>query len=470
MKKLAVLFGIILMQLSSQAQDPTPYVGSWAGVLSVGVELRIVFHFESPDGKTLKGKGDSPDQGAFGFPLDTVFIENGKLNLQLQGVNASFAGTLVNDTTLEGTFTQGAEIPLTLKKTSLPVKKTERPQTPKPPFPYQSYDVQYQNKNNSVSYGATITIPDGQGPFPAVVMITGSGIQNRDEEILRHKPFAVIADYLTRRGIIVLRVDDRGIGKTTGGDTTVTSADFANDVSVGVDYLLSRAEVNKKRIGLVGHSEGGMIAPMVATARKDISFIVLLAGPGVKITELMKEQSKAVIRGTGISDKAVTAFGNYYEALMELVIRGERDLHGACKNVIQQWVATTDPEIVKEIGLTDKIDQDKTANLIADEFGKPWFRYFLNFDPTPYLQKLKCKVLALNGDKDIQVIASQNIPGIEAALKKSKSPAYETHILPGLNHLFQHCKDCSVTEYGKLEETFSEEVLEKIAKWILDNG
>ncbi|MBL0336471.1 MAG: alpha/beta fold hydrolase [Chitinophagaceae bacterium] len=469
MKKLAVLFALILMHFSGHAQNPAPYVGTWAGVLNVGVELRIVFHFESPDGKTLKGRGDSPDQGAFGFPLDTVFIENEKLNLQLKGVNASFAGTLVNDTTMEGIFTQGADIPLTLKKTSQPVKKMERPQTPKAPFPYKAVDVRYQNADKSISFGATITIPDGQGPFPAVVMITGSGVQNRDEEILGHKPFAVIADYLTRRGIIVLRVDDRGIGTTTRGDSTVTSADFAKDVSAGVDYLLTRTEVNKKRIGLVGHSEGGMIAPMVATSRKDISFIVLLAGPGVKIAELMKAQSKAVVQTTGISEKAVTAFGNYYEAIIGLVISGEKDLHGACQKVIQHWVATTDPEIVKEIGLTDKIDQDKTANLIADEFNKPWFRYFLQFDPQPYLQKLKCKVLALNGDKDIQVIASQNIPGIEAALKKSKSPAYETHILPGLNHLFQHCKACDVKEYGSLEETFSEDVLKMMVEWILSN-
>jgi len=470
MKKLAVLFAIIMMHFSSHAQNPAPYIGTWAGVLNVGVELHIVFHFESPDGKTLKGKGDSPDQGAFDFPLDTVFVEGGKLTLRLQGVNASFTGELVNDSTMEGTFTQGADLPLTLKKTNQPVKKMERPQTPKAPFPYKAEDVIYQNADKSVQFGATITIPEGQGPFPAVVMITGSGTQNRDEEILGHKPFAVIADYLTRRGIIVLRVDDRGAGKTTGADSTVTSADFAKDVSASVDYLLTRPEANKKRIGLVGHSEGGMIAPMVATARKDISFIVLLAGPGVKITELMKGQSMAIVRTSGISEKAISAYGNLYESLTTIAISDEADLQAACLKTMKQWISNTDPEIVNEIGLGAEKDQVETVNLIVKEFSKPWFRYFLKFDPQPYLQKLKCKVLALNGDKDIQVIASQNIPGIEAALKKSKSPAYETHILPGLNHLFQHCKTCDVKEYGSLEETFSEDVMKMMAEWIITNG
>lgn len=469
MKQIAVAFTCILFSLFTNAQNPAPYVGSWSGVLSVGAELRIVFHFESPDGHSLKGKGDSPDQGAFGFPLDTVYLQDGKLHLELAGVNASFAGTLINDTTLDGTFTQGADLPLVLHKTNKPAAKPERPQTPKPPFPYKSEDVIYQNADKSIQFGATITIPEGNGPFPAVVLITGSGTQNRDEEIMGHKPFAVIADYLTRKGIVVLRVDDRGAGKTTNPDSLATTADYAKDVSASVDFLLGRSEVNKKRIGLIGHSEGGMIAPMVATARKDIAFIVLLAGPGVKITELMKEQSMAVMRSSGISDKSVIAYGELYQALSSAILSGEPDLKASCRKSLQQWITQTDTAIVNEIGLGAAKDQEEAVLQTVTEFSKPWFNYFIRFDPAIYLQKLKCKVLALNGDKDIQVIASQNIPGIEAALKKSKSPAYETHIYPGLNHLFQHCKECSVQEYKKLEETFSEEVMQKISEWILIN-
>jgi len=465
-------FFILLLLLPAQfvLGQPERVVGTWEGKLNVGIELRIVFHIKQQADGSLKSTADSPDQSAFGLKCDTTVLSGNELNIQMIDLGASFTGKMIDDSTIEGVFTQGSDLPLTLKKVEK-VSERKRPQTPKPPFTYKSEDVIYHNADKSLQYGATITIPEGKGPFPAAVLITGSGPQDRDETILGHKPFAIIADHLTRNGYIILRVDDRGVGKSTGDFGQSTSEDFAKDVSNSIDYLLTRPETDKKKLGMIGHSEGGMIAPMVAVARKDIDFIVLLAGPGVRITELMEEQNAAILRSMGISDSAVTEAKSLFRRIVN-VIQSSADSLSALQQasvVMENWKATKSEAILSELGLADSNKRSEHVNQLVQQLHGTWFRYFINFNPRPYLEQLRCKVLALNGSKDIQVISSQNLPGIEAALKRSKAKAILVKELPGLNHLFQDCNKCTVDEYGQLEETFSPFALQEIINWMNKN-
>lgn len=468
----AFLFLVAHTGLTQPAAD---FTGTWEGTLDLGgTNLRVVFHIKDNGKGGLVTTADSPDQSAFGIPCDSTAASNNEVFIFMSALQANYAGKLVNDTTLDGVLTQaGTELALLLKKAGNLNKPSgrKRPQTPLAPFPYRSEDVTYDSKDNSVKLAATISIPDGKGPFPAVLLITGSGPQNRDEEIMGHKPFAVLADHLVRRGFVVLRADDRGIGKSTGNFATATSADFADDAGAGIDYLLTRPEVNKKRIGMMGHSEGGMIAPMVATARKDIDFVVLLAAPGVKITELMAEQNAAIMRSSDMSQEAVSAYLQFYKEVIGAMLQSTDTTaaYEAGKKVLKSWESKTPDKLVIQLGIKDSAVQHKMLSAMAQQVTTPWFRYFLNFDPQPYLQKLKAKVLALNGSKDIQVISSQNLQGIDQALKKAKPKAYEIKELPGLNHLFQTCEKCTVSEYAELEETFSPLALDYIGNWLDKN-
>lgn len=466
-----ILASLLAINFTGMAQAGKKLTGSWEGKLNVGVELRIVFHIKANDHGGLTATADSPDQSAFGLKCDTVIVSGAdSVQIQMNALNAGFAGRLVSDSVITGSFTQRMVVPLSLKKVDKPSVRV-RPQTPKTPFPYKSEDIEYDNADKSLHYGATITIPEGKGPFPAAVLITGSGPQNRNEEMMGHQPFAVLADALTRNGFVVLRVDDRGVGKSTGVFSQATSADFASDVNTSLDYLLARPEVNKKKTGIIGHSEGGMIAPVVAAKRKDIDFIVLLAAPGIRIDELMAQQNAAILRSIGISQPAVDAYIPFYKQLMNKISTSPDSAAAAVDAGIlfQQWVADTDPALLKEVGFDTEEVRKNAVSRFVGEFSGKWFKYFLAFDPGPYLQKLNTKVLALNGEKDIQVIASPNLAGIEAALKKSKTRNYTVKALPGLNHLFQTCTLCTIAEYGLLEETISSVVLEEIKEWLNKN-
>ena len=460
--KLFFLTVLSLFSLSVSGQNER-FTGTWEGTLQAGVDLKIVFHI-AKDGKV---KADSPDQSAFGLPCSDAIINQNEIRFEITEVKASYTGKLVNDSTMEGIFTQGVDLPLTLKKKGNPGLR-KRPQTPLPPFPYSTEEVIYPNADSTLRFGATLSIPAGKGPFPAVVLITGSGPQNRDEEILGHKFFMVLADHLTRNGILVLRADDRGVGKSTGNFSKATSEDFAKDISTHVDYLLTRNEVNKKWIGLIGHSEGGMIAPMVAAARKDIAFLVLMAGPGVKCMDLLVEQNVAIARTAGTSEAAMDGLRTLFRKMATAVLATAdmKTAFASASAIADDWAAQTDSSIQQSLGVETKKKRDQYVRSLVLEFQTPWFRYFLQFDPAPWLQKIKCPVLAINGEKDIQVISGQNLPGMKAALKKSKSKNYEVKELPGLNHLFQTCTACNTGEYGELEETLSPLALNSISEWL----
>ncbi|HYD21512.1 MAG TPA: alpha/beta hydrolase, partial [Flavipsychrobacter sp.] len=347
-----------------------------------------------------------------------------------------------------------------------------RPQTPKAPFPYNSEDVLFYNEAKSIAYGATITTPKGNGEYPAVILITGSGAQNRDEELFQHKPFAVVADHLTRNGYAVLRVDDRGVGKTTGDRTHATSADFAEDVMASIAYLKKRKEVDKNKIGLYGHSEGGMIAQMVAAKSKDVDFIILTAAPGVKGSQLLIEQNEAVLKGMNFTEEQIMGYMTMYKKIIYGLLNSVTR-EAAEKNIrkaIQDWRAGTDKGTVEAMtGIKDHDSEQRFFYEFVRLYDNKWMMYLLRYDPKPVLEKLDCKVLAINGDKDIQVISRTNLEGIAKALANSKSKVNEVREIEGVNHLFQECKLCTAQEYGQLEQTIKPEVLDIVTTWLNEN-
>jgi pimeloyl-ACP methyl ester carboxylesterase len=467
---LFILFCFLLVQ----AINAQPKVdGTWEGKLSVGANtLRLVVHITGGPG-AYSATLDSPDQGAKGIPVSKVQQAGDSLHLEVAAAGAKLSGRLVNDSTLSGQWRQGgAAFPIEMKKSATnngTAAVNKRPQTPVPPFSYQSKDVTYHNANHSIQFGATVTKPIGEGPYPAVLLITGSGPQNRDEELFGHKPFAVIADDLTKRGFLVLRVDDRGVGQTTGDHRSATSRDFADDVKAGLAYLRSLPEVNKRKIGLLGHSEGGMIAQMVGAEEKDLAFLVLMAAPGIPVVELMALQNKAILLSGGMNEAAADAYLKLYRPLMAALATTtpEQGEHVAMQ-VLNNWIKNTPEEIV--IATTNiRIEQDK-QKLVASfvrQTVNPWFQYFLQYNPDDYVKKLKTKVLALNGDKDVQVTSSANLAGLRASLKRSNSLQYDVVALEGLNHLFQRCHKCTVQEYGELEETIAPAALEAVGNWLV---
>lgn len=415
---------------------------------------------------------DSPDQNAHGISFSTASIRNDSVFLELAVAHAAFHGKLINDSTLSGIWVQGGDIPLTLHRTFSEEAALERPQTPHSPYPYKSEEVSFFNPDNTIHYSGTLTLPEGKGPFPALLLITGSGPQNRDEEIFGHKPFAVIADYLTKRGYAVLRVDDRGTGKTTGDFRNATTNDFAADADAAFSYLKGRKETDKKHLGLLGHSEGGAIAEMLAARHKDIDFIILLAAPGIPASDLMLEQNEAILSRGGLTDSTVTQYGRLYSKLEQVIITSKDSSEARAQMgiAVTRWRKESDtPIVVLTTGITDDATQLEFVDKFMAVYNNAWFRNFLKFDPQPYLQQLSCKVLAMGGDKDVQVIALTNLAGIKAALAKSHAPAYEVKGLNGLNHLFQTCQKCNVQEYGQLMETFAPAALDVIGNWLDKN-
>lgn len=323
-----------------------------------------------------------------------------------------------------------------------------RPQNPTPPYPYKSEDVEYRNPIGNFQLAATLTTPKSSAAAPAVVLITGSGPQDRDESILGHKPFLVLSDYLTRRGVAVLRVDDRGIAKSGGTFATSTTADFATDVEAGVAYLKTRAEVNPNKIGLVGHSEGAIIAPMVAARNADVAFIVMMAGSGVGGEDILISQTQLISEASGTPHEAAEKNAADERAVLDIV-RQEADIDALKK---------------KLAGLIPEAQMDAAIKPLTS----PWFRYFLSYDPAVALEKVKCPVLAIGGSKDLQVPPKQNLPAIRKALEAGGNKNIEVEELPGLNHLFQTAKTGAPSEYAEIEETIAPVALEKITRWILN--
>lgn len=467
----------ILLLFFAQHISAQKFVGTWQGKLEISMPLRIVFFITDSAG-ALHARMQSPDQSKMILPMDTCYVQGDSLFIFAKKFGFSYRGKLAADSSINGIFRQGADMSLNLVKNDVLVS-LKRPQTPKPPFPYNSREVTFSNPSQTIQFAGTLTWPKKDSAvdhfrepiYPAVIMITGSGAQDRNEDIFSHQPFAVIADALSRKGFAVLRYDERGVGKSTGKFAGATSADFAADAEAAFDFLKSQPEVDKAHVGIIGHSEGGMIAEMIAARRKDVHHIVLLAGPGVPVTQLMVEQINAVGKASA-QDSSVTAASAQIFTLVANEFKKSNDttlLRKRMNLVMQQWIDGADTALLRKMEMNTPEGRNKVSKEMIDTYISPWFNYFLRFEPAKYLKEIKCNVLALNGSKDIQVLPLSNLAGIKSGLAKNTSRVDIVEVA-GLNHLFQTCKICSVAEYGMLEESFSPKALEILTDWLWRYG
>ncbi|ASB50562.1 alpha/beta hydrolase family protein [Alkalitalea saponilacus] len=457
MKATVILMVIFLTTIGVNAQDVS---GKWYGIVEVpGASLPIVFNIEETDDGFVSTL-DSPDQGAYGIEVKTTTFVEGILTIEIPGLFLKYSGEFENEE-IKGTFSQaGFDTPLILTRNEPEKKPLQRPQEPTPPFPYHSEDVIFKNKEAGIKLAGTLTFPYGNKKHPAVVLITGSGAQNRNQEIFGHKPFLVLSDYLTRHGIAVLRFDDRGYGESEGDFSIATSQDFASDVQSAFEYLMTRPEIDSKQIGLIGHSEGGMIAPMVAAKNEKIAFIVLLAGTGMKGSDLLHLQVKLISRASGMQESEIEKSLKINRNVFNIVSKTE-DINDL-KSKLEIYYKSIPSEQIPGGVITDDI-----INYQVNMWATPWMRFFLNHNPINPLKLVKCPVLAVNGEKDLQVPPIENLQAIEEALLQSGNKSYKIVKFDGLNHLFQECETGLPSEYSQIEQTFAPVALDEITKWIL---
>lgn len=462
MKRLAAVVLLVMTFYGSFSQDIT---GQWNGALKVqGTQLRIVFHI-SKTGTGYTSTMDSPDQGAKGIPVTSTTFENSKLKLEITNLKFEYTGELKGKL-FEGTMKQnGMEFPMNLSKETIEKQTFVRPQEPKKPYPYISEEVTFQNPKANISLAGTLTLPQKEGHFPAVILVTGSGPQNRDEEIMGHKPFLVLSDFLTRKGIAVLRYDDRGVGQSKGDFKTAITEDFASDAESAVAYLKTRKEIRK--IGIAGHSEGGIVAPIVANRTKDVSFIVLLAGTGLRGDKILLLQQELIARGTGMKEEYIKKTKEDNTKVFEMVLKSKSD--ATLKEDLKKFLVGAVKSLPAE-GKPKGMSDEEFITLEISQVTSPWMLNFIRYDPVLALEKVKCPVLAVNGEKDLQVPSKENLQAIEKALKNAGNKNITIQEFKNLNHLFQECKTGLPAEYSEIEQTFSPVVMERISYWILQQS
>jgi hypothetical protein len=459
-------FFILSVLLSNTFAQQKDLSGIWTGKLELpnSMSLTVVFNLSKDETGNYTSTLDSPDQGAMGIPTESTTINGDSILIKIPAVQGHYNGKIFYDEmNIEGKWFQGGmNLTLVLNKVEK-LESRNRPQEPKEPFPYNSEEVLFENEKDDVVLAGTLTYPKEGNNFPAVVMITGSGRQDRNEELLGHKPFLVIADYLSRNGIAVLRFDDRGIAQSTGDHSKATSEDFARDVLAAVKFLKERKEIDKTKIGLIGHSEGGIIAPMAAIQSDDVAFIVMMAGPGIPGDSILYLQGELIQRAEGTSEQEIQKSLKLQKEIFNIV-KTSNDDEKLTKDLREKFdaeYAAMSEDEKNKIG-----DPEVYFNMQLKTITSPWFKYFLRFDPVPVLEKVKCPVLAINGEKDLQVPPKENISTIDAALKRAGNKNYEVKILPGLNHLFQTSSTGKISEYSQIEETISPLALETILNWI----
>jgi uncharacterized protein len=444
---------IVLAAGPVSAEDAAGY---WSGRIANALSVFLQFN-KSPDGR-WEGTLAVPQQ-SFTSKVDQLVVTDDQISFKLVALDATFTARWnEHDKVWIGNWSQqGESAPLTLERTNANAQKPKRPQedaiSARQPD-YTSCEVTFANAPAKVTLSGTFSVPHGKGPFPAVVLVHGSGPLDRDEEVFRHKLFVVLADHLNRHGIAVLRYDKRGIGKSTGAYDGATTFDFASDAEAAVRFLRGRADVDTRRVGIIGHSEGGLIAPLVAAHDPELAFVVMLAGPGVRGELLMAEQMALVARANGMPDDMVAK---------ERAVN--RALFAALASEPQREAAIDRAGRAMEEAERGGALSAEAAKLRIQQFSTPWFHAFLRHEPGPVLQAIRQPVLALNGERDLQVPAAMDLAAIRMALKDN--PRAVVKELPKLNHLFQTAPTGASSEYFDIEETFAPSALDTVSDWIL---
>ncbi|NBC02173.1 MAG: alpha/beta fold hydrolase [Bacteroidetes bacterium] len=454
---LAFFICLISLLISNlKAQDIT---GDWNGVLEMmGTQVTLVFHIQHSDSGYI-GTLDSPDQGAMGMPFTAVEYNNNKLILREANIGAFYEGKPAADS-IVGTWNQGGQtFELNMYREKVEKKTYNRPQEPEKPYPYYEEEVVFENSRDSLTLAGTLTLPEESGSFSAVILISGSGPQDRNEEVFGHRPFLVLADYLTRQGIAVLRYDDRGTAESTGDFASATSQDFANDVLSAIDYLKGRDEIDESRIGLIGHSEGGLIAPIVVNRSDDVDFMILLAGTGVPGKEISRMQGRTLM-DIEVSDRE--AYNLFIDATIEIA-SSNKPTNIKKKQLTQHY--KNSQKVINEL-MPEGLDFDFFIEQQVEGSLRPWSQFFFNHDPADELSKITIPVLSLIGSNDVQVPAEMNHPPIQKALHEAGNEDVVIKELDGLNHMFQESETGSISEYAEIEQTFSPIALEEISCWI----
>jgi uncharacterized protein len=462
---------ILLLPGAGQAQEHTLILkdcaGTWSGTLKVqSMQIRLIMNISFNEADSALVTFDSPDQGILDLPTSNVVLDEDSLHVDAKAIGGAFSGkvdSLVN--AIAGKWSQGGmSFPLTMERQGKRAT-INRPQEPKPPYPYHVEEVTFANTDAGIELAGTLTFPDKEGRYPAAILITGSGKQNRDEELLGHKPFLLLADYLTRQGFAVLRYDDRGVGKSKGDFSTATTFDFAKDATSALNYLKTRTEIDTTKIGFIGHSEGGLIAPIVAAGRKDVAFVILMAGPGIPGEQILLLQSARIAKSEGADEKVIRSNEKISKEMYTVLKKNSDNAKAGqkLKSIFADFnklnAGDTSYQPMKE---SDMDAQVKTLT-------SPWFRCFLTLDPEDYLLKVTCPLLAINGSLDLQVPPKENLEAIEKALIFGGNSSYMIQELPGLNHLFQTATTGSPSEYAKIEETMAPAAYELIGIWMGKN-
>lgn len=458
------LFGIfIFIALNCSCQSIS---GIWQGNMSfMGQEMLAVFNIQQ-DGMKISAKMDFPQQLVLDYPVTKVSIKDDSLIIEITNMKVRYAGQLDQlYSEAIGTWVQsGTSIALTLKH--MPDGEgfiVRRPQTPHAPYPYFEREVTFVNKSAKTYLSGTLTLPDTVGLWPCVVLVSGSGPQDRNEEIVKHKPFLLIADYLTRNGIAVLRYDDRGVGKSTGDYSSATTFDFANDAEAAVNFLSKQPNIDPSNLGMIGHSEGGTICMILASRCKKLKFVISLAGMSMPGDQLLLLQNELIYKGYGYSDDELDMQRTLNIKVYD-VLKSEKDPAIARERIVALYAEAAeglDEKSIQRLGFSSE-----NANMMAAQGMSKWLNAFLQINPEKYLIKNRCSFLALNGAKDIQVPADENIAIIDSQLRRGKGITYTSKVFPGLNHLFQFSKSGMPSEYAMIEQTMDPAVLEFMVKWI----
>ncbi|SIT94616.1 alpha/beta hydrolase [Pontibacter indicus] len=456
---------ILLSTMATVAQQTTTaqVLGPWHGTLEApGTRVTVIFRLSSSESGQFAATMDVPMQGVKGMPIPEAEIKQDSLYLRIPAGGIAFAGKLTGPESISGSWKQaGMDFPLALSKGEAPVAR--RPQMPVKPYPYLEQEVTVENKTAGITLAGTLSIPEGKGKHPAVILFTGSGKQDRDMSLMGHKPFLVLADHLTRQGFAVLRLDDRGAGKSGGNHAVATTQDFVSDAQAAYTFLKTHQQVNPKKIGLLGISEGALIASSVAAANKDAAFVVLMAGPAVPGVDLLVSQNEALLKSQ-LPEESLQKYLKLRRAQFEVAASTTEVFEASRK--VRELEKDARASLTEEDKQLAQLLVPQAENAVVAQIMTPWMRHFLAYDPAPALQQLKMPVLALNGSKDLQVPAAVNLAATEKALHSAGNKRYTIKELPGLNHIFQTADTGQVHEYATIEETLAPVALETISTWM----